>query len=143
MKKLAKRIYNPGNYPVHVSVSLLFLRVVAGAFMLTHGYGKVLRLFGDDPIKFADPLGIGVTASLALAAFAEFLCSILLIPGVATRLAVIPLIINMSVISFIVHAPDPFSRKELPLLYLSIYLVIAILGAGKYSFDNLIYRKGK
>ena len=143
MKTFLKEIFDPGNYPVNISVSLLFLRIIAGAFMLTHGYGKFLMLIGDDPIKFADPIGWGENVSLVLAAFAEFICSMFLIFGMASRFAVIPLIITMLVAALIVHAPDAFRRKELPLLYTTIYVVIAIAGAGKYSVDNWIYKRLK
>ena len=44
---------------------------------------------------------------------------------------------------FRTHAPDSFTRKELPLLYATIYIVIALAGAGKYSADNWIFKKLK
>jgi putative oxidoreductase len=143
MDQVIKKVFYTGNYPNSVSVSLLIVRVVVGIFMLTHGYGKFLNLVSGDPIQFADPIGIGVTASLVLAVLAEFLCSIFLIFGFATRLSSIPLIITMLVAALVVHANDGFMRQELPLLYASIYLVLAIVGAGKYSLDHLIYKKLK
>lgn len=143
MKTLIKKVIDTGNYPDNISFSLLFIRIIVGVFMLTHGYGKLLMLTGDGPVQFADPIGIGETASLILAVFAEFICSILLILGVVTRLSAIPLFITMVVAALIVHAPDPFTRKELPLLYAAVYLAIAVAGAGKYSFDNWAFKKLK
>jgi putative oxidoreductase len=143
MKASLIKIFDTGNYPNHISISLLFLRIVVGVFMLTHGYGKFLMLTGDSPVKFADPLGMGVTLSLVLTVLAEFLCSIFLIIGVVTRLSAIPLLITMLVAALIVHSPDAFTRKELPLLYVTIYTVIAIAGAGKYSVDNWIFKRLK
>lgn len=138
---MIKGILNPGNYPKHIDFTVLLLRLVAGGFMLTHGLGKLYKLFGDDPIQFADPLGVGVTASLALTVFAEVLCALFLIVGFATRLSAIPLLITMLVAAFIVHANDGFGKQELPLLYAINYLVIAISGAGKYSVDQLIFKR--
>lgn len=138
---MIKSIFNPGKYPNNINLVLLLLRVAAGVLMLTHGIGKVSTLFGDEPIAFADPIGIGQTASLVLAAFAEGLCSILLIFGIATRLAAIPLLITMLVAALIVHKTDGFGRQELPLLYAVIYLSIAIAGAGKISIDHWIYQR--
>ena len=109
--------------------------------MLTHGIGKVSRLFGDDPIKFADPLGVGTTASLALVVFAEVVCSVFLIFGFLTRLVSVPLFFTMFMVVFIVKANKEFSEIELPLFYMIVYVCIAIAGAGKYSVDNLIYKK--
>lgn len=143
MNTFIKKSLDPGNYTVAISLSLLFLRVIAGVFMLTHGYGKFLMLFSDGPIQFADPIGLGETASLVLAVFAEFLCSILLIFGLATRFSAVPLIITMLVAALIVHAPDSFMRKELPLLYATVYFAISLAGPGKYSVDNWLFKKLK
>ncbi len=141
MKTLLKKVINPGHYPANISISLLFLRVVTGAFMLTHGYGKFLMLFSDGPIQFPDPIGVGATASLVLVVFAEFLCSILLIFGFMTRLSAIPLLTTMLVAALIFHAQDPFANRELALLYSAVFMVYIIAGAGRYSFDNWIYSK--
>lgn len=112
------------------------------ALMLTHGLPKLLKLFGEGPISFSDPLGVGVVTSMSMAVFAECFCSMLLILGLATRLATIPLLITMSVAILMIHAQDPFGKKELPLLYMLIYITIGILGAGKYSVDHWLTRKG-
>ena len=141
MNKLLNLLFHTGNYPVNISTALLFIRIIAGSFMLTHGYGKFLMLTGEGPVQFADPIGIGVTATLALAVLAEFICSILLILGIVTRLSAIPLLSTMLVAAFIVHAPDPFMNKELPFLYASVFITILIAGGGKFSLDNLISTK--
>lgn len=138
---MIKSIFNPGSYPNSINFVLLLLRLAVGILMLTHGMGKFSTLFGGGPIQFPDPIGVGATASLALAVFAEVFCSILLILGLGTRLAAIPLLTTMLVAAFVVHATDGFGRQELPLLYSAIYFVIAITGAGKISVDNWIYRK--
>lgn len=143
MKRFIKNMFNSGNYSNNISLVLLVLRLAVGIFMLTHGWGKFEKLFGSDPIQFSDPLGIGAPASLALAVFSEVLCSILLILGLGTRFAAIPLLITMLVAIFIVHATDGFGRQELPGLYAVIYMTIAAVGAGKYSMDYLITKNKK
>lgn len=143
MKEITKNLFNPGNYENKINIALFILRLFVGFLMLTHGFDKLTTLFGSEPIRFGDPIGLGVTTSLALATFSEFLCSVLLIFGLGTRFAAIPLLITMLVAAFIVHAEDPFRRQELPLLYATIYIVIAIAGAGKFSIDNWIYNKKK
>src|SRR5690554_1358763 len=102
----------------NVDTGLLLLRVLAAAFVITHGYPKLMQLFSDEPVQFVDFLGLGPVVSLALSMFAEFICAIFIILGLFTRLAAIPLIINMSVAAFHAHADDPFAVKELSLLYL-------------------------
>ncbi|HEY6436230.1 MAG TPA: DoxX family protein [Ignavibacteriaceae bacterium] len=138
---MIKNIFDPGKYSSRINITLLFLRITIGIFMLTHGIGKFSLLIGNDPIQFADPIGIGESASLALAVFAELFCSILLIFGIATRFVVIPLLTTMLVAILIVHAGDVFQIKEMALLYFCVYIAIAIAGAGKISIDSLIYKK--
>lgn len=103
-----------------------------------HGWPKLMRLLSDDPISFADPFGIGPAASLALAVFAEFFCALLIIFGLFTRWAAIPLIITMIVAVFYVHVADPFSKMEKGLLYLIPYICLMVAGGGWYSLDAQI-----
>jgi putative oxidoreductase len=118
-------------------IALLILRLVFGfAMIYGHGWGKVLRLFGDEPIRFADPFGLGPAASLALAAFAEVLCSILIMIGLFTRWALIPLIFTMLVALFYVHLSDPFDRQEKAILFLAAFVALLVAGPGRYSADQ-------
>lgn len=141
MKKIVKKSFRKGSYSNSVSTALLILRVAAGLFMLTHGWGKFQMLISDGPNLFPSVLGMGATASLTLAVLVEFLASILLIFGLVTRLSALLLLITMLVAALIIHSADPFSVKELPLMYSTIYLVIFYLGAGKYSLDRLLFKK--
>ncbi len=125
-----------------VNFWLLIARAAIGIFMLTHGIPKLQTLMSGH-IKFADPFGIGAAPSLILAAFAEVVCSILLILGLATRLATIPLMITMIAAIFHVLAKKPFAEKELAVMYLLLFFGFFILGAGKYSIDHLIGGKSK
>lgn len=117
-------------------LGLLILRITAGGLMLVHGMPKLMRLFADGPIQFADPFGIGVTPSLILAVFAEVVCAIFIVLGLKTKFATIPLIVTMIVAAFMVHANDPFNVKEKALLYLLMYITLFFTGAGKFSVDD-------
>lgn len=116
---------------------LVVFRLVLGVFMLLHGWQK-LSNFEMFSTAFPDPIGLGPSVSLSLIIFAEFCCSILLILGLFTRLATIPLIIGMSVAAFVIHGNDPFATKELSMLYLLLYVGILLTGAGKYSVDYVL-----
>ena len=132
-----KRIFSTNINSDAVSFSLLITRIAIGLFMLTHGLPKLQTLMSGH-IKFADPFGIGATPSLVMSVFAEVVCSVLLILGLAVRLAAIPLIINLLVAVFVAHSGQLFAKKELALLYLLVYFGLFILGAGKFSIDRLI-----
>ena len=131
------RLFSTNTSSPAVNFWLFIMRVFIGLLMLTHGIPKLQMLMAGH-VQFANPFGIGETPSLVLTIFAEFLCSVLLILGLAVRLAVIPLIINMVVAVFIALAGQPFAKKELAVIYLVIYFGLLILGAGKYSVDHLI-----
>lgn len=116
---------------------LAILRVGAGLLMLyAHGLPKLMD-FSAKRMTFSDPLGIGSTPSLALAVFAEVFCAGVLIVGLYSRLAAVMLAITMMVAGFLHHAADPFSRKELALVYLVIFLALACTGPGRYSVDHV------
>jgi putative oxidoreductase len=136
-----KQIFNTNFNHGALNLMFLLLRVAVSAFMLTHGYGKLQSALAGGEIQFMDPFGLGQAASLYLAVFAEFFCSLLLIVGFATRLATIPLIVTMLIAVLVAHANDPFDKKELALHYLLVYVVILVCGAGKYSIDYFISRK--
>lgn len=120
-------------------LGLLILRLIAGIGILTHGWPKIQKVIAGN-FQFGDPLGVGPEASLVLSAFAEGICGILLVLGLATRLALIPLIINMTVAFFIVHATDDFGTKELAFLYLGMFVALFFTGPGKISADKPLFK---
>lgn len=125
----------------YANLCLLLVRVGVGSFMLTHGIPKLSRLTSGEEVKFADPFGFGPVFSLLLVVIAEVICSILIILGLGTRLASVPLIITMLVAALHAHAKDPFGTKEKPLLFLLIFIVLLVFGSGKYSVDQALNRK--
>lgn len=129
-----------GNYTLTAHFWLMCLRILVGAFILTHGYPKLIHLFSGNAIEFTDPFGLGASFTFGLVVFAEFLCGVFIILGLFTRLASIPLIITM-VFAFLHHSPDPFAVKEKALLYLLIFITLFVFGGGKFSLDALIGKK--
>lgn len=124
---------------VDTKTAVAIFRFFAAFFMIYgHGWGKLMTVFGGNFPTGFDPIGIGPELSMILAAFAEGICSLLIIAGFWTRLASLFLIINMSVAIFFVHFPggDWFGDMELPLLYLVSFIVIFLLGPGKFSIDD-------
>ncbi|MCH2175973.1 MAG: DoxX family protein [Lentisphaeria bacterium] len=125
-------------------LGLLIGRISLGCLMLFgHGLGK-LQKYSILTDKFPDPLGIGSQLSLTLAIFAEVICSILLMIGLGTRLALTQLIATMIVAAFIVLNELPFfaapgeKSKEMALMYLTGYIILFFTGPGKFSIDEKI-----
>lgn len=126
-------------HTTQTDLAALLMRLVFGGTMaITHGYGK---LTGMSAAKFPDPLGIGNVASYWGAVGGEFLCCILLVLGLFTRIACIPAAFTMGVAFFVVHKADKFQTKELAFLYLCAYTILLILGPGKFSLDHALFCK--
>ena len=139
---------NPTRNELLTSTGLLILRVGAGGYIMTHGWGKLQQVM-DGNFAFGDPIGVGEAPSLVLAVGAEFFCSLLVVLGLATRFA-------MGVAAFLVHGNDPWTMgkaaelffagqtkypasKEPALLFLTAFLALAFTGAGRFSLDALIW----
>lgn len=137
---MIKNLFSTSLSSFSQNVALLILRLGIGALMLTHAYPKMMILSRGGEIYFPDPLGLGSITSLVLATLSELLGSVLIMLGLATRLASASLIFTMVVAVFWVHAGDAFAKKELGLLYLLVYVVLLITGSGRYSIDNRLAR---
>lgn len=133
-----KNLFLTDQHKDHVDVALLIARVGIGAMMLTHGIPKLQTLLSGTPVEFVTVFGLSAGASMWLAVFAEVFCSVLIILGLATRLAVLPLIITMVIALVMAHAGDPFNKQEPALHYLLVYLVLLVAGSGKISIDGLM-----
>ncbi|MGE6395394.1 DoxX family protein [Chryseobacterium scophthalmum] len=127
--------------PVIFDIVLFLVRLFVGFAMISHGFPKLQTLIDGGEIQFYDFLGLGPKISLGLTVFAEFVCSIFLILGLFTRVAAGFLIFTMGFAAFVVHGADGFDKRELSLLYLSIYLIIITLGAGRFSIDGMIEKR--
>ena len=118
-----------------LNFGLLLLRIGFSAAMVTHGYGKFMKVLAGD-LSFGDPIGIGPTASLILCAIAEFITPIFLIVGWKTRWLSLIAAINMLVAFIIAHDGDLFSKKEKSFLFLIAFVVLYFTGPGRYSIDR-------
>jgi len=126
-----------------IDIALFIARFSIGILMLIHGLPKLEAIFSGQPVQFISVFGLSPVISLLLAAFAEVFCSILLIVGFATRIAVVPLIITMLIALFVIHINDPFSRQEMPIHYLLVYSVLLFTGSGRYSLDYLMVKRNE
>jgi putative oxidoreductase len=123
-----------------ISFSALVLRLSLGLLMLIlHGWNKLQHFSENSHNNFFDPLHIGTMLSFLLIVFAEVFCSLFIALGLFTRLACIPLIIEMLVIIFVMnHGVITPKVSEKEVLFLTGYLALIFMGPGRVSVDRLL-----
>jgi putative oxidoreductase len=119
-------------------------RVTVGWVFLQSGWGKLHNLEGV--VRFFASLGIPAPELQApLVAWTEFLCGALLLAGLLTRVAVLPLVVVMTVAlptalrERIGGAADLFGLSEF--CYVVLMLGLAVYGGGPLSVDALVRRR--
>lgn len=108
---------------------------------IAHGFGKLDQIYSGQDVTFLDPIGIGPWSSLLLAGLSEFVFPLMIVVGVYTRWATLPVIGTMLVAFGMVHLHDPYPKQELSLVYLFSYVVIFLLGPGRLSVDSIFRGK--
>lgn len=136
-----KKLFDIHPQPTYIDIALLVARIGIAGFMLTHGLPKLMMLFSGGPIEFPGVMGMGPEISLLLAVLAEVGCSLLILFGLGTRLATLPLILTMIVAVFYIHGADPFIKQEMGLHYLLVYVMLLLMGSGKFSLDATVVKK--
>jgi putative oxidoreductase len=146
--------------PRLIDLVLLTLRVLLGATLfLNHGREKLTNFSEMAHLFQMDPLHIGVYPTLAYAAFADGICSLLVILGLATRAATFFIVVNLSVVFFVMEHGLSFSawhsvlgpgmqgpppgHAELVLVYLAGFVALLIAGAGNLSVDRRLSWGGR
>ena len=128
-------------YDCYGSYLILLFRCFSGLMMIPYGYGKIVDYDRYAADFFGDPLGIGDLPSLWLTIFAQVVCPITLILGFQMRISAGILAFNM-LVAVKYHFSDPFSIKALPMLFLGMYVILILWGAGRYSMDFCFYSSG-
>jgi putative oxidoreductase len=119
-----------------LSLGLLWLRILMGLGIASHGYGKLFSGRMPAFIEAVGQMGFPFPAFFGWsAALAEFIGGILIVLGLQTRLAAAAVFVTMMVAAFVRHAPDTFSVKELALAYWTMAGALILTGAGVYSLD--------
>jgi putative oxidoreductase len=132
MKKLISTRYSEGAF----NFAILLMRLFFGILLMNHGYDKLIH-YSEHHDKFMNFLGMGSTVSYTLVVFAEFFCSLFVVLGLFTRLACIPIVINMGVALIKAHEGKVFSEGEMSALFLGAFLTLLIIGPGKISVDGM------
>ena len=78
--------------------------------------------------------------SLGLAVFGELVAPAFIVLGLFTRWMSVPAAITMAVAAFGAHAGDPSATRSMRSLFLVPFVVLALMGGGRYSLDHRIGR---
>jgi putative oxidoreductase len=118
-------------------LALLALRLILGAIMIDHGYGKVFH-GGLGP--FVQHIGsMGLPSWLGYcSAFTEFFGGMLLIVGLLTRFVSVGVMIDMAVAIWKIHWKNGMFAKggyEFPLTLATVAFALIFLGAGPIALD--------
>lgn len=127
LNRVSKFWYQP-------SLGLLLVRVGAGSIFLIHGWEKLQHLTGVASffVSLGLPAWMAVFVSLV-----EVVGGVMLIFGVATRVAGAALGINMLVAIFLTGVGRGFHAHEFEMLLGAVSLGVALAGSGKYRLTHI------
>ena len=143
-------------------LALFALRLAGFGLIFAHGIGKLTGLLGGSDrfvqgvakLGFPAPLGFAWAAALV-----ETLGGLLIVLGLATRVAALLGAVVMAVAAFLrhqavgqlaVHAGlaatppavvESWGSPEKALIYLLVFVALALLGPGRWSLDHLLARR--
>ncbi len=121
--------------------AMLAYRVLISAQMIfAHGLKKIDAGM-EKAEQVPNPLGLPETFNHLFAVSANIIFPLFIILGFFTRLAVLPILAVTLTGYFIVHWNDSLAAKDIPFMYSIAFLLLLVLGPGKYSADYLIHKK--
>lgn len=119
-----------------IDLGLFFLRITGSLLLLyVHGLPKIVH-FSEELTRIEDPFGFGPYFSLIPAIVAEVICPILILFGVATRLACVPIVAVLLVAMLVVHPGWSIAEGQFGWLLLIIFTTLAITGPGAWRIRS-------
>jgi putative oxidoreductase len=126
-----------------LDAALLFLRVTASVLvLLVHGLPKAIH-YASQLEAIEDPLHLGKTLTLGFAVFAEVVCPLLMIAGIVTRLAALPIMLVCVIALGLVHPEWTLDQAQFAWMLLIMFGTIAIGGAGRYRIGLRPHASGQ
>jgi putative oxidoreductase len=121
------------------------LRIVTGALLMPHGYGKLFGGGLEGTGQFFESVGLTPGYELALlVGIVEFFGGLFLVLGLLTRPVAIAVAIFLGQ-AVLFHIPDGFmwtnGGYEYPLMWFVAALILVVRGGGILSLDRLIGRE--
>jgi putative oxidoreductase len=122
---------------------VIFIRLMVGFHLI---YGTQDNVFSYARMEeFASFLAVRSVPfplfSAFLSAYAQFICGILFIVGLATRYAAVVMVINFIAAIVIAHIGDTYPNMFPALMMLAAACFFLLHGAGKLSVDSMLERR--
>ena len=132
------RIYPAAN---HFHFTMLLFRVfVSIELMVVHGLKKSgVGVAVAEVIP--NPLHLPDVFNNEFAIAANLIAPVFIILGLLTRLTILPVLAVTLTGYFVLHWNDALLIKDVPFIYSMVFMLVWVLGPGKYSLDYLINRK--
>lgn len=132
-------------YPVAADLALLVSRVALGVILVAHGWQKFHQFTLDGTTAAFGDMGVPAPAIAAtFVTLVEVIGGAALILGVLTPVASVLNMVTMLGAMVIVHVENGVFVEnggfELVLALLAGLVVVALLGAGRFSVDGLVGR---
>ena len=122
---------------------VIFIRLIVGFHLI---YGTQDNVFSyarmEEFALFLSARGVPLPLfSAFLSAYAQFICGILFIVGLAIRYAAVVMIINFIAAIVIAHVGDTYPHMFPALMMLAAACFFLVHGAGKLSIDSRLERR--
>jgi putative oxidoreductase len=125
-----------------VDWALLFQRVAGSLLLLqVHGLPKLMH-FNAQLRLIEDPFGLGAGLTLCLAIFAEVVCPLLIMLGLCTRLACLPIVFLLLVALLVVHPQWSLAEGQFGWLLVILFTTLTIAGPGRSAIGRRLARFG-
>ena len=135
-----KKIFSPS--PLWQKEGIAIIRIVTGAFLIYHGWDsfdakKMAEYAAWDMFKNSSSASFMVYMGKAT----ELITGFLLAAGLLTRLTSVIVMGTFTYIAFFVGHGQIWYEDQHPFLFVLLAFVFFFSGPGKWSFDQLIFRK--
>ncbi|HZH66854.1 MAG TPA: DoxX family protein [Flavisolibacter sp.] len=141
MNRLFQHIISVFHSTTTFDFAILVFRVALSLeLMVVHGLKKV-GINVAEAEKIPNPLHLNEFINNTFAISANLFFPVLVVLGLFTRIAILPILGVTLTGYFVVHWHDPFLVKDIPFMYSLSYLLILVVGPGRYSVDYFMNHK--
>ena len=141
MKRLLQHIVSVSPSAGTFNIAMLLFRTILSLeLMVVHGFKKI-GINVAEAEKVPNPLHLPEWFNNAFAVSANLVFPVLVILGFFTRIAALPILAITLTGYFVLHWNDALLVKDTPFMYSLSYLLILVLGPGRYSVDYFIEEK--